>query len=103
MTAAVPDEVVRHLPHATRFELAQGGRPVSWLEYAPVVSATGTVWRVDHTVTLPELRGRGLADRLVAHVVEDAAAQGVRLDPRCPYVRDWMARHPEHAAVVDRA
>ncbi|MGF1661847.1 MAG: GNAT family N-acetyltransferase [Kineosporiaceae bacterium] len=100
MTTTGRDEVVRHLPHAARFELALGDRPVSWLEYVPEVSPTGTVWRVDHTVTLPEHRGRGLAGRLVEHVARDAAAQGVRLDPRCPYVRDWLSRHPEHAAVV---
>ncbi|MGF1645779.1 MAG: GNAT family N-acetyltransferase [Kineosporiaceae bacterium] len=100
MSPAAPDEVVRHHPDAARFELALDGRPVSWLEYTPVESAGGAVWRVDHTVTMPEMRGHGHAGRLVAHLVEAAIAQGVRIDPRCPYVRDWLARHPEHATVV---
>lgn len=97
---ADPDEVVRHQPHVTRFEIEVGGRVVSWLEYAPVVSPAGTVWRIDRTVTAPELRGRALAGRLVAHVVDDAAAQGVRIDPRCPFVRHWLARHPERTRGV---
>lgn len=92
--------VVQHHPHVHRFDLAKDGRTASWLEYEPVVAPSGTVWRITHTVTVPALRGRGLAGLLVAHVVGDAAVQGVRVDPVCPYVGDWLARHPEHADVV---
>lgn len=92
--------IVLHHPHLHRFDLVVDGRPASWLEYEPVVHASGTVWRITHTVTVPALRGRGLAGALVAHVVGDAAVQGVGVDPRCPFVREWFLRHPEHAGVV---
>lgn len=76
------------------------GRLASWLDYEPGADAAGPIWTVTHTVTLPELRGRGLADRLVAHAVSVAAADGVRIRPLCPYVRSWLLGHPEHADIV---
>ena len=99
---ATPDTgtVVQHHPHLRRFDLTVDGQPASWLEYEPIVAPSGTVWRITHTVTVPSRRGQGLAGRLVEHVMTDAAVQGVRIDPACPYVREWIARHPQHASVV---
>lgn len=54
-------------------------------------------WNVDHTYVDPDLRGQGVASRLVALVVEAAEAEGHLLIATCPYVVDWRDRHPETA------
>lgn len=59
--------------------------------------ARGTTRVADHTYTPPELRGRGIAAKLVEARVADARAQGFTIDPKCPYVEAAFARHPEWA------
>ncbi len=104
-------EVV-HRPDRNRFDLRVDGRLASWLDYtvgrsadhttggAPDQGVDGDVWVLTHTVTLPDLRGHGLAERLVAHVVATARGQGVRVHPVCPFVVSWLNGHPEHADIV---
>jgi predicted GNAT family acetyltransferase len=53
-----------------------------------------------HTEVVETLRNRGLAGQLVGAAVERAAAEGLTIVPRCPYVRRWLKRHPEAAATV---
>lgn len=47
-----------------------------------------------HTGTAPELRGRGLAGRLVEHALQWAAPQGLQLVPACSYVAAYLQRYP---------
>ena len=49
----------------------------------------------NHTFTPPEMRGKGIAAKLVDALVADARAQGFRIDPACPYVADKFAENPE--------
>ena len=51
-----------------------------------------------HTFVPDADRGAGIGESLVAAAVAHAAAEDVRLVPSCPFVRSWLARHPEHAA-----
>ncbi len=57
----------------------------------------GRVMAADHTFTPPQARGQGIASKLVARAVADAAEAGFTIDPVCPYVAVWFDRHPEHA------
>ncbi|MEM6596275.1 MAG: GNAT family N-acetyltransferase [Pseudomonadota bacterium] len=47
----------------------------------------------DHTYVPDELRGRGLARALAAHLVADAREKGQRIVPLCPYLRAYAERH----------
>jgi uncharacterized protein (DUF924 family)/predicted GNAT family acetyltransferase len=47
-----------------------------------------------HTGTAPELRGRGLAGRLVEHGLLWAAPQGLQVVPACSYVAAHLQRYP---------
>jgi hypothetical protein len=51
----------------------------------------------DHTYTPPEMRGRGIAGKLVQAMAADARKQGFRIVARCPYVASWFDRHSEEA------
>lgn len=51
----------------------------------------------EHTLVPPEIGGRGVAAQLVAALIEDAKAEGFRIDPACSYVAAQFRRHPEWA------
>jgi predicted GNAT family acetyltransferase len=53
------------------------------------------VMRVVHTGVPRALEGRGIAAALVRTALEHARAEGLRVEPVCPYVAIYMKRHPE--------
>ena len=48
-----------------------------------------------HTFVPPDLRGRGLAEKLVRAGLEHARAERLRVVPACSYVEVFIDRHPE--------
>lgn len=55
----------------------------------------GQVMRITHTTVPAALEGRGIAGALVATALAHARAQGLKVDPQCPYARSYMERRPE--------
>lgn len=51
----------------------------------------------DHTFVPPEMRGGGIAFKLVERLIADARAGGYRIRSRCSYVAAQFLRHPEWA------
>ncbi|UVI40078.1 GNAT family N-acetyltransferase [Qipengyuania spongiae] len=49
----------------------------------------------DHTGVPPSMRGRGIAEKLVLALIEDAREQGFTVRPACSYVAAQFKRHPE--------
>jgi predicted GNAT family acetyltransferase len=49
-----------------------------------------------HTVVPPELRGRGIAEKLVRAALTEARAQGRKVVPACSYVAKFVERHAEY-------
>lgn len=86
---------VRHNPAASRYEIEIEGRRAV-CDY--VLEDGRQVFT--HTLVPPELRGRGLAERLVRTALNDAQAAGRRVVPACSYVAVFIQRHPEFAALV---
>jgi hypothetical protein len=81
---------VRDNPALSRFELDADG-DTAVLNYR----LDHGVMALNHTETPPHLRGRGLASQLVAGVLETARARGLKVVPRCAFVRAYLAKHPE--------
>jgi len=48
-----------------------------------------------HTEIDPEYEGVGLGGRLVRAALDDARAQQRTVVPLCPFVADYIGRHPE--------
>ena len=86
---AGPADVIHH-PERGCFELRVRGMSCR-ADYRRV----GDVLVVHHTEVPPPLEGRGLAAVLVRAVFDHAAAQSLRVQPRCSYVSAWARRHPE--------
>lgn len=49
-----------------------------------------------HTIVPKELEGRGVASRLVRHILDYAQREGLKVRPDCPFVRAYIDKHPEY-------
>lgn len=88
MSNNVRDNFARH-----RFELDVDGH-IAFSEYA----RKGDILTMLHTEVPKELGGRGIGSALVKGVLELARAQGLKVVPRCPFVKAYMDRHAEEYA-----
>ena len=97
MSTNPPDaDSVRHNAAASRYEIELDGH-LAVAEY--VLEGDGRMV-FTHTFVPPELRGRGLAEKLVRRALGDAGEQGRRVVPACSYVAAFIARHAEFKALV---
>ena len=93
---ADPAPTVVNNAATSRFELTTEGR-TAVLEY---VLARNRL-RLMHTEVPPELRGHRYAEVLVRAGLEYARSEHLRVVPFCPFVRAFLARHPEYEPLVD--
>jgi predicted GNAT family acetyltransferase len=82
---------VEHEMNAQRFVLRRD-KGEAELTYA---RPSDDVLDLQHTFVPPPLRGQGLADALVRHAWEHAREHDLKIKPTCPYVRAWLAKHPQ--------
>jgi predicted GNAT family acetyltransferase len=54
-----------------------------------------------HTEVPPALSGRGIAGQLAKTALEFARDGHLRVVPECPFVKAYLARHPEYATLVE--
>ena len=86
---------VRHNAAENRFEAeVEGHRSVA--EY----QLRGTEMLMTHTFVPPELRGRGIAEKLVRAALEHARSERLRVVPACSYVEAFIRRHEEFRPLV---
>lgn len=81
-----------------RYEVSVDGQLAGFLEY----SVDGQRVTMPHTVVDEAFGGRGLAGLMAHRALEDAAAAGRTVIPSCPFVADYITRHPEYAHLVER-
>jgi predicted GNAT family acetyltransferase len=92
-----PDEVTLSKDEAAgRYEIRIAGRRVGLADFY----RRGDVVVIPHTETSPEFGGRGLASRLVRYCLDDIRAQGLRVEPACPFVAAFIGKNPEYADLV---
>jgi predicted GNAT family acetyltransferase len=81
---------VRDNAALSRFELdAEGATALAYYRLA------NGVMTFTHTETPQRLRGRGIASQLVHGALDAARARGLKVVPRCSFVANYVARHPE--------
>lgn len=91
-----PNEiVVHHNVPERRFEAVVDGH----LSVADYVVEAGTV-TFTHTFVPPELRGRGVAEKLVRAALTWATQEKRRVIPACSYVARFIERHAEFRGLV---
>jgi len=84
---------------AGRYEIRLGERRVGLADYY----RRGDVVVIPHTETSPEFGGRGLASRLVRYCLDDIRAQGLRVEPACPFVAAFIRKNSEYADLLEGA
>jgi predicted GNAT family acetyltransferase len=82
---------VRHNAAAKRYEAMVDGH-LSVCDYA----LAGDSMIFTHTFVPPELRGRGIAEKLVRAALADARAAGRKVEPACSYVAVFIQRNKEY-------
>ena len=82
---------ITHDRQERRYTGVEDGAAACVLDYVD----SGGIRAMTHTFTDQAFRGRGLAAVLVAHAVDDTAAEDLRIRAACSYVADWFDRHPE--------
>jgi predicted GNAT family acetyltransferase len=82
-------------PAAGRFEIrTEQGTAV--LSYAH----RGKDLELIHTEVPKALEGQGYGATLAAAALDHARREGIKVIPTCPFVKAYLARHPEDAVLV---
>lgn len=76
-----------------RYELTRDGDVLGFILYR---REPGRVVLV-HTDVDPAYEGQGLGSLLVKGALDDLRERGLRAVPYCPFVREYLRRHPEEA------
>jgi len=87
--------VVQHNVALSRFETEVSGH-LSIAEY----DLRGDQMVMTHTFVPPELRGQGIAEKLVRAALEHARSRHWRVVPACSYVATFIQRHAEFQPLV---
>ena len=80
---------------ARRFEVTVDGH-TGFLQY----SRTAERINLLHTEVPPELGGRGLGGTLAKAALDFARDANLRVTPSCPFVKKYLEKHQEYAALV---
>lgn len=68
------------------------------IEYQPK-NGDNTIWKITRTFVDPQLRGQGIAQKLLSQLVTLAIANNKKLDPICSYAVAAFARDPKLQAL----
>ncbi len=90
-----PPDTVRDNPARHRFELDADGH-VAFSEY----TLDGKILTLRHTEVPKELEGRGIGSRLAKGVLDLARSRGLKVVPRCPFIKGWIGKHPDYADLL---
>jgi uncharacterized protein len=98
----VPGEPVTVVdrPDRRRYEIEVDGARAGLLSYR--LDETAGVITHRHTEIDPAYGGRGLGSRLVRYALDDARRRRLAVTPVCPFVADFIQRHPEYSDLVSR-
>ena len=88
---------VEHLERESRFVVRMDDEDAE-LTYQQVGAR---LIEVQHTYVPKSERGHGVAEALAEAAFQFARERGYRVVPSCPFVRRWLATHPEEAKLVD--
>jgi predicted GNAT family acetyltransferase len=81
--------MVENNVEAGRFEIHQDGE-LAFLQYQRNTDSVVMV----HTEVPKALAGRGLGSLLAKTALEWARAEGLRVVANCPFVREYIRKHP---------
>jgi uncharacterized protein len=87
--SAEPQVVVADAPERGRFVATIDGDQAGFIVY-PLI----------HTEVDERFEGHGVGGKLARFALDHARAEGLQVLPFCPFVNEWMRRHPEYTDLV---
>ncbi len=92
-----PDTSVSDVPSRQRFEARTGdGDTVGILTY----QREGDVVVLAHTEVEDEYEGGGVGSQLARVALDQVRTEGLKVDPQCPFVRDWIDGHEDYQDLI---
>jgi len=88
--------VIADTPDRQRYEATLGGELAGVLEYVVKRERLALV----HTQVSQGHEGQGVGAGLVRFALDDARRRGLKVIAICPYVQQYLARHPEDDDIV---
>ncbi|GAA4597128.1 putative GNAT family acetyltransferase [Actinoplanes octamycinicus] len=90
---------VTDVPEKGRFEARdESGALAGVLTY----QMTGPIVVYTHTEVDPAFEGQGAGSALAAAAMDDARAKSRTVVPMCPFVAEWLDKHPAYESLVAR-
>ena len=83
-------------PDEQRYEARLGSEVVGFITYHQRPDRITLI----HTEVAADLEGEGVGSLLVAGALDDIRARGLAVVPLCPFVSDFLRRHPEYSDLV---
>jgi uncharacterized protein len=93
------DVSVTDAPERHRFEAWADGRLAGFAEY---IRRDGLIV-FTHTQVDPEFEGHGVGGALAHAALDDSAAHKLRVRAQCPFIADWIERHPGYERLLEAA
>jgi uncharacterized protein len=87
---------VLDVPERHRFEIRIDGRRAGLAAYR---TAPGEI-TFTHTEIDDRYSGQGLGGVLARAALDAVRDRGLAVLPRCPFVRSWIAKHPDYVDLV---
>ncbi len=84
------------LPERQRFALEDNGKHIGAAHYRDFEAADGVERIFFHTTVDEAYAGQGLAGILVKFALENTVSSGAKIVPVCPYVKGYVAKHPQY-------
>jgi uncharacterized protein len=86
------EPTVLDVAERSRFEIHDGGRLAGFAQYR--MKDSGLIV-FTHTEIDDAVEGRGLGSALVRAALDATRSRGLSVRPDCPFVRAYIARHPD--------
>ncbi|WP_163510814.1 GNAT family N-acetyltransferase [Fodinicola acaciae] len=83
-------------PGKHRFEVKDGDQVAGFAAYT---TGPGRI-TFTHTEVDPAHKGKGVGGQLVRAALDTARERGLAVLPECPFVRGWIAKHPDYVDLV---
>src|ERR1039458_10319822 len=83
-------------PELSRYEALLDGRAVGLIAYR----RNGDVLEMVHAEVDPSVEGRGVGTQMATAALDDVRARALRIEPRCPFIVNFLERHPDYRSLV---
>ncbi|QFP77071.1 GNAT family N-acetyltransferase [Deinococcus sp. AJ005] len=81
---------------AQQYEVYVDGELVGYAGYRPLENAR----ELPHTEMNSQYMGQGLGSKLVQFALDDLRKRGLNVVPTCPFIADYIGKHPEYQDLV---